>query len=167
MIEGPIPQDITKHKAKFIANFSSRQVVCLVGAAFGGVGGYAGFLKGIENTDVRMFVSFLIALPFLLIGFVEVYEQPFEKIAPIIILENFLWPVWRKKETHFPNLEAYEKTRPWLVDTAQEEESDEGEENEDNDDSSSKKKKKSSKNKKKKPEKLKPASPSKNFREIR
>ena len=116
MVECPIPQDILKYKPKFIANLSVRETV------FGGLGvglgllSYFSWTKNIESTDMRMLVSFLVIMPFFLIGFVKLYDQPFEKIAATLVMENFVYPLKRKKEVHFPEFEKYEKTREWLLD---------------------------------------------------
>ena len=166
MIEGPIPQDITKHKAKFIGNFSTREVVCLMGAAFAGLGAYFG-LSGIESIDAKIFIGFVCSLPFLLLGFVKFYGEPFEKIAPVIFRENFLWPMWRKRDIHFPEFEAYEKSRPWLeleVEGVDSEEDDDDDEDPAKARAAAKKKKKNQKSQKKE---VRPARPSKKYREIR
>lgn len=114
MVECPIPQDILKYKSKFIANLSVRETV------FGGLGvglglwSYFGWTKGLESQDLKMFISFLVILPFFLIGFVKLYDQPFEKIAMTLVIENFIYPLKRKKEVHFREFEKYESTRYWI-----------------------------------------------------
>lgn len=114
MVECPMPQDILKRKSKFIANLSVREVCCgACGVAFGLLG-YFSWFKGIEAQNVRQMLSMLCILPFLLVGFVKLYDQPFEKIAPTIVFDNFICPVKRKKETHFREFEKYESTRYWI-----------------------------------------------------
>lgn len=114
MVECPIPQDILKYKSKFIASLSVRETV------FGGLGvglglwSYFGWTKGLESQDLKMFISFLVILPFFLIGFVKLYDQPFEKIAMTLVIENFIYPLKRKKEVHFREFEKYENTRDWM-----------------------------------------------------
>ena len=80
MVECPIPQDILKYKPKFIMSLSVRETV--FGALGVGLGllSYFSWTSEFENQDMKMFVSFLVILPFFLIGFVKLYEQPFEKI---------------------------------------------------------------------------------------
>lgn len=116
MVECPIPQDILKYKSKFIMSLSVRETV--FGALGVGLGllSYFSWTSEFENQDMKMFVSFLVILPFFLIGFVKLYEQPFEKIAFTLVMENFVYPLKRKKEVHFPEFEKYEKTREWLID---------------------------------------------------
>lgn len=115
MVECPIPQDILKYKPKFIASLSVRETVC--GGLGVGLGllSYFSWTKNIESTDMRMLISFLVIMPFFLIGFVKLYDQPFEKIAVTLVMENFIYPPKRKKEVHFPEFERYEKTREWLL----------------------------------------------------
>jgi len=120
MVEAPIPQDILKYKPKFIMNFSVRETV--FGALAIGLGLLSYFLWTPKDADqtLRMTISFCVILPFFLIGFVKIYEQPFEKIAVSLIMENFIYPAKRKREVHFPSFEKYEKTREWMLKEEQE-----------------------------------------------
>ncbi len=114
MIECAMPQDVLKRKSKFIANFSVREVCC---AALGiGIGFlcYFSWCKDLESRDLKFLFSALVIIPFFLIGFIKVYDQPFEKLVPTLVLENFIYPLKRRKETHFPEFEKYERTRSWL-----------------------------------------------------
>lgn len=113
MVESPMPQDILKHKTKFIMNLSIRETI--FGALGLGLGVFAYFSWGsaFESQEAKMFITFIVSLPFFLIGFVKIYEQPFEKIAFTLVLENFIYPAKRKKEVHHPEWEKYEKTRRW------------------------------------------------------
>lgn len=115
MIECPMPKDILKYKSKFIANLSVREVSC--GALGMGLGliCYFSWTSGIEAKDMKMLLSFLVAMPFFLIGFIKLYDQPFEKIVPTIVLDNFLSPAKKKKEIHYPEFEKYQKTRYWIT----------------------------------------------------
>ena len=115
MVECSMPQDILKRKSKFIANFSAREVLCAAAGLVLGVSSYFTWCKNIESQDIKMVICSLVILPFFLLGFVTVYDQPFEKLAPKIFIENFVYPVKRKKETHFKEFEKYESTRYWLV----------------------------------------------------
>ena len=122
MIEAFVPQDILKHKAKFIASFSAREIISIT------LGGIAVIITNVgiitdsgASVDLRIFLSSFVSLPFLLVGFLKLYEQPFEKIAKNIFVENYLYPMKRKKETHHPELEKYEKTRAWMFLTEEEE----------------------------------------------
>ena len=123
MVECSMPQDILKRKSKFIANFSAREILCAsLGLVFGMVC-YFSWCKNIESQDVKMLLSALVILPFLLLGFIKVYDQPFEKLAPKIFMENFIYPLKRKKETHFKEFEKYEASRSWILTPSEEEES--------------------------------------------
>ena len=70
-----------------------------------------------------MFISAFVILPFFLIGFIKVYDQPFEKLAPRLFIENFIYPLKRKKETHFKEFEKYELSRSWIHEETEEEDS--------------------------------------------
>lgn len=114
MIECAMPQDILKRKSKFIANFTVREVCCTAVSFTLGMISYFSWCKDIESYDLKILITMIVILPFLLIGFIKVYDQPFEKLAPNIIIENFIYPIKRKKETHFNEFEKYESTRYWL-----------------------------------------------------
>ncbi len=114
MVECSMPQDILKRKSKFIANFSAREVLCASLGLVAGVFCYFSWCKNIESQDIKMLISSFVILPFFLIGFIKVYDQPFEKLAPKIFIENFVYPLKRKKETHFKEFEKYEASRYWI-----------------------------------------------------
>lgn len=114
MVECPMPQDILKRKSKFIANLSIREVCCGACGVALGLLGYFLWFRELGSQQVRQMLSMLCILPFFLIGFVKLYDQPFEKIAPTIVFDNFICPLNRKKETHFKEFEKYESTRYWL-----------------------------------------------------
>ena len=114
MVECPMPQDILKRKSKFIANLSVREVGCAaIGVGLGALC-YFSWCSGLDNGSLKRFLTVLCILPFLLVGFIKIYDQPFEKIAPNIIFDNFICPVKRRKETHFKEFEKYESTRYWI-----------------------------------------------------
>lgn len=115
MVECPMPQDILKRKSKFIANFSVREVCCAACGVAIGLLAYFSWFGGIEKQTFRQGLTALCILPFILIGFVNLYDQPFEKIIPTIVFDNFICPVKRKKETHFREFEKYESTRYWIL----------------------------------------------------
>ena len=117
MIERPMPQDILKFESKVIANFSARQ------ALFGGIGCVVtiyfamSVFKDVEDTSMRALLSALPAIPFFLIGFVKLYGVYFEKIIVSLFLDNFVYPMKRKKEVHYPEMEKYERSRYWMKDS--------------------------------------------------
>lgn len=115
MVESPIPQDILKYKGKFIANLSVRETVC-GGLGVGmGIFSYLSWFTGVESEDIRMLLSALVILPFFLVGFLKLYDQPFEKIALTLLMENFIFPLKRKKEVRHPEFEKFENTRYWML----------------------------------------------------
>lgn len=121
MVERPIPQDILKYKQKAIMNFSAREAI------FGGIGiivimiGCFIWFKDVTDTTYRAIYSAIPAAPFFLVGFVKIYNVPIEKIIGPLIIDNFISPIKRKKEVHYPELEKREKTRYWLLNEYQEE----------------------------------------------
>lgn len=120
MVECAMPQDILKRKSKFIANLSVREVSCAALGIGAGLVCYFSWCKNFESQDVKFLITSLAILPFLLIGFVKVYDQPFEKLAPSIFMENFIYPAKRKKETHHPEFEKFEASRSWIHDDVEE-----------------------------------------------
>lgn len=156
MVESPIPQDILKYKSKFIAGLSVRETVC--GALGVGVSVYSYFVlfRELQSVDVRIGLSACLCLPFFLIGFIKLYDQPFEKLAVTLVMENFLYPPKRLKETRHPEFEKYEKTRYWIQEQEKIEVQEAQSEDAESNGSTKKKNKKSSstKSKKKKEQKI-------------
>lgn len=114
MIERPMPEDILKRKSKTFGNFTAREAV------LGGISvaiicaGLFSWFRGIPDQSTRALVALIPAMPFLLIGFVPIYGVPFEKIFWPIVYDNFVCPIIRKKEVHYPEIERYEKRRSWV-----------------------------------------------------
>lgn len=121
MIESPIPQDILKYKAKFIGNFTAREAIWLT---VGGISCLISFFFLFPDltTNIKIIISACIGLPFFLIGFVRPLGQPIEKIAGVLIMDNFIAPPVRKNEVRHPELEKYERTRKWMLKTDEPEE---------------------------------------------
>lgn len=92
MIEAEIPKDILRHRSKVVAGLSFRQAIWGSIGSAAGLFSYFFLFSGLGGSSLRIGLSGLIALPFFLIGFVPLYEQPFEKMAYIIIMENFVYP---------------------------------------------------------------------------
>lgn len=146
MVESPIPQDILKYKAKFVGNFSAREAAFLLAGGAAVAFSMFGLFGGIDDTTTRIVLSALPGVPFFLFGFVKPLGQPIEKIAGVLLYDNFVCPQTRKKEIRHPELEKYEKTRKWLVPEARNEGESVDEEN--NADAESKTKDKKAKSKK-------------------
>ena len=123
MVESPMPQDILKYKAKFIANFTARQVVFVMAGVGAGIATW--FLTGGLALNIHIIVTGIVGAIFAAPGFIVLFGQPIEKVLPAIITDNFIAPAVRKKETHFPELEKFERSRAWRTD----EENAEAEEN--------------------------------------
>ena len=113
MIEAPIPQDILKYKAKFIGNFSTRETICLGTGIIGSVAGYLTWFSGFENGTVRSSLAFVCALIPIAFGFIRPYEMPLEKAILYAVVENYIWPAKRLKETRHPEYEKYENKKSW------------------------------------------------------
>lgn len=108
MIERAVPKDILKYKAKMFGGMNARQLVCLGAAA--GVG-FAIFsvTSFISVWQVRAIVTAIPTLIPLAFGWIEIQNQPLEKIGMDIFRDNFLAPTIRRKETHYPEMEKFEK----------------------------------------------------------
>ena len=107
MIEVPIPHDILKYKAKFIANFSAREFICLSLSGILYAVLYFILLKSIPG---RMYIAAIIIFPILAIGFIRPFGQPFEKIAWNILYDNFICPIKRVYEVRHPEYEKLIKS---------------------------------------------------------
>lgn len=117
MIEAPIPQDILKYKTKFIGNFSMRETACLALGVIAIVYPYLTFIKDWEmGLTYKIVISALFGMPFFAFGFVQLLGQPLEKVLFPMFMENFVYPMTRKKETHRPEFEKFMKTKEWEKD---------------------------------------------------
>lgn len=93
-LEIQIPKEITKYEAKLIGPLTARQTVWSV------IGAVAAILA--KNAcdfiapEWSIIACVFAALPFALIGFVKVYEMPFEKYAIGYIKTHLLAPQKRK-----------------------------------------------------------------------
>lgn len=87
-------KDILARENRAIGNFTTRQVL------FGGIGSALALFIGFKGAvgfgvQTRIYLSVLAAMPFFIWGFVKIYDEPMEKILPIIIRDNYLNPVKR------------------------------------------------------------------------
>lgn len=102
-IEKDIPKDICKYESKLIGPFTTRQVVCSIPGVLLGVGAF--FLLGQFGIaqDIKLIVATTLCIPFLLCGFVKLYDIPFEKFFLILLFTSFLAPKHRiyKTENNF------------------------------------------------------------------
>lgn len=108
MIEASIPHDILKYKTKFIAGFSIRECIFIVLIGIAAVLSITKLFPDMETT-AKIYVTAGLVTPIGVVGFVKPYGQPFEKIAFQIIYDNFICPLNRKKEIHYPEYERFRK----------------------------------------------------------
>ena len=93
-LEIKIPKEITKYEAKLIGPLTTRQTIWSV---FGAVGAIAAkVLCDKIAPDWSIYAMVFACLPFALIGFVKVYEMPFEQFAIGYIKTRLIVPTKRK-----------------------------------------------------------------------
>lgn len=95
MIELNVPKDVTKYKPKLVAGLTFRQAASLVVASIIAVPIYL-YLKDIFIVEVVALGCGVLAIPILLVGFLPVYEMPFEKFAFLAIKTLFFTPAKRR-----------------------------------------------------------------------
>ena len=114
MVSAPIPQDILKYKAKFVLNFTVRELICLVCAFVLGFLGYrfvvAPYFSG-ADFRIRAGIIVLFAFPALAFGWLKPFGQPLEKIAIPFIVDNILAPANRVNEVHFETYDTEYKAK--------------------------------------------------------
>lgn len=95
-LEIQIPKEITKYEAKLIGPLTGRQTIWSV------VGAVAAILTknavDFVAPEWSIIACVFAALPFALIGFVKVYEMPFEKYAIGYIKTHLMAPQKRKSK---------------------------------------------------------------------
>lgn len=110
MISAPATQDILKYKAKFVGNFTTRNLI------FGALGVAAIYLTnryvfhvefgmsdltGGQINSTEILLAVLPGFPFFLFGWWYPFGQPLEKILIPTIIDNFIAPAIRKNEIHY------------------------------------------------------------------
>lgn len=97
-IEREIPKDISKYEPKFAGPFTIRNLVFgIPGIALAVVCHF--LLRPFVPNDVNFFINIVVALPFLLCGWVKPYGIPFEKYISIVFISLVLAPKHRKYHT--------------------------------------------------------------------
>lgn len=97
-IEMEIPKDIRKYKKKLVGPLTARQTLFSIPAiVFGGLVFYA--FKDVFQGDVHIFLTILTALPFLMLGWIEVYGMPLERFIKTAFVSTILSPANRKYVT--------------------------------------------------------------------
>ena len=98
-VERKINKDIANYKTKLIGPFTLRQIVCLVPA----IGVAVLFLWGLKDVfpsiEARIYMTIPVAVPFILFGWVKIYNQPLEKFLKTALVSMFLSPAKRKYKT--------------------------------------------------------------------
>lgn len=100
MIETKVPKDIRSYKTKIIGPFSTRQLLCLVGAIL--VDGLAYILLSTLGIQLSMnlIIYGVIFLDLPILAFIiEPQGMPMEKYIQKVLLTGFLKPSKRKAET--------------------------------------------------------------------
>lgn len=93
-LEIPIPKEITKYEAKLIGPLTGRQTFWSVLGC-----GAAILAKSVVDQiapDIAVHACVFAALPFAAMGFIKVYEMPFEKFAIGYVKTHLLSPTKRK-----------------------------------------------------------------------
>lgn len=98
MIEIEVPKDIRRYEAKLVGAFTARQVGCLVAAAVICVPVFF-LLKDILPRDAITLIIMILAIPFVLVGWVKPYGMTFELFARTAFISNVLSPKQRKYVT--------------------------------------------------------------------
>ena len=107
-IEMEIPKDIRKYKKKLVGPLTARQTLFSVPAiVFGGLVFYT--FKDIVQGDIHVFLTILTALPFLMLGWIEVYGMPLEKFIKTAFISTILSPANRKYVTKSAVVQAESK----------------------------------------------------------
>ena len=114
MISVPVPQDVFKRESKVVGDFSARQILSITVGGIIGVAAYFGLFSGLSN-GMRVVFSVLLMFPVLAFGFVKIYDQPVEKILPVIIQDNLMTPAVRYFKTE--NIIEEEDIKKLRIDT--------------------------------------------------
>lgn len=109
MLEAQTPMDIRKYDAKLVGPFTTRQLVCFVGGAVLSYGCYKLFGNILGNTT--FYVSCVVALPFLVCGWIKPYGMPFERFFQSAFVSTVLAPKHRKYKTKNYYLQATAEIR--------------------------------------------------------
>lgn len=118
MIELEMTKDIRKYKTKLYLGLTARQCICMVLAmvlcAFTFV--KLGYFEDM-TLETRFTICVFIALPFLAVGWLEMYGMPFEKFVLVVIQNSFLNPKRRPYKSDLKkDLAEIEKEEQKLAD---------------------------------------------------
>lgn len=97
-IERNIPDDIQKYEPKLIGPLSKRQLLSIVPAAVIAVAAFYGIGDALP-TEAKLFITMIIGVPFLLVGWYKPYGLPFEDFVKTVAVSMVLSPKHRKYKT--------------------------------------------------------------------
>lgn len=82
MIYVPIPKEIKEYEKKVFQSMTLRQVICLLLGIVCGLGAF--FLtKDILSVDIASYLVMIIAIPFILLGWIKINDVPFDQFFKI------------------------------------------------------------------------------------
>lgn len=87
-LEIKVPKEITQYEAKLIGPLTTRQTIWSVIGGVTAIGVHA--LFNVIMPEYALYAALFACLPSALIGFVKVYEMPFEKFAIGYIKTNLI-----------------------------------------------------------------------------
>ena len=93
-LEIKIPKEITQYEAKLIGPLTTRQTIWTVLGGIAAIGTHA--LTKAIIPDYALYITLFACVPFALVGFVKVYEMPFEQFAIGYIKTNLITSTKRK-----------------------------------------------------------------------
>lgn len=93
-LEIKIPKEVTQYEAKLIGPLTTRQTIWSVVGGLTAIGVHA--LLSPIIPEYAMYITLFACAPAALIGFVKVYEMPFEKFAIGYIKTNLITSTKRK-----------------------------------------------------------------------
>lgn len=84
MIYVPVPKEIKEYEKKVFQSLTLRNIICL-GLGIGlGIGTF--FLtKNILGTDLASYLVMIVAIPFILVGWIKINDVPFDRFFMIVM----------------------------------------------------------------------------------
>lgn len=107
MITVQMTDDIRQFETKFLGPFTLRQTICVALGA--GIGIPLALLLPFEDISTRFFAAFLIALPFILCGWLKPSGMHFEVYMMRLIYATVLTPKKRRVQAVNSYRKTYEK----------------------------------------------------------
>ena len=98
-VERKINKDIANYKTKLIGPFTLRQIVCLAPAIGIAVLVLWGLKDVITSIEARIYITIPLTIPFILFGWVKIYNQPLEKFLKAALISMLISPAKRKYKT--------------------------------------------------------------------